>query len=145
MADNYLRLYVHFVWATWDRLPLIEPAWENNLYHEIHNEVHGIGAKVLALGGIENHLHLRLRFTATHSMAELMKQIKGGSAFFINEQGLTRNHFKWQGGYAALTISQWNLTRVANYIRKQKQHHANNTTQPKMEFPDKFPFKDAEN
>ncbi len=74
MADNYLRLYAHFVWATWDRLPLIEPAWEGDLYHEIHNEVHHLGAKVLELGGIENHLHLLLRFTATHSIAELMQQ-----------------------------------------------------------------------
>ena len=94
MADNYLRLYVHFVWATWDRLPLIEPAWESDLYHEIHNEVHNVGAKVLELGSVENHLHLLLRFTATHNLAELIQQIKGGSAFFINEQGFTRNHFK---------------------------------------------------
>ncbi len=144
MADNYLRLYVHFVWATWDRLPLIEAAWEGDLYHEIQNQVRGMDAKVLELGGIENHLHLLLRFTATHSMAQLMKQIKGGSAFFINEQGFTRNHFKWQGGYAALTVSQWNLTRIATYIRNQKQHHADNTTQSKMEFSDTFPFKDAE-
>ncbi len=142
MADNYLRLYVHFVWATWDRLPLIEPAWESALYHEIHSEVHEMGAKVLELGGIENHLHLLLRFTATHSMAGLIKQIKGSSAFFVNRHGFTHNHFKWQGGYAALTVSQWHLTRVANYIRNQKQHHAQNTTKLRMEFPDKFPFKD---
>ena len=116
MADNYLRLYVHFVWATWNRLPLIEPAWENALYHEIHNEVHQLNAKVLALGGIENHLHLLLRFTANHNVAGLMKQIKGGSAFFINQNEFTTNHFKWQGGYAALTVSQWNLSRIANYI-----------------------------
>ncbi len=143
MADNYLRLYVHFVWATWDRLPLIESEWESDLHHEIHNEVQGMGAKVLELGGIETHLHLLLRFEATHSMAELMKQIKGGSAFFINEKGLTHNHFKWQRGYAALTVSQWNLTMVANYIRNQKEHHAHNTLRPKLEFPDKFPFDDA--
>ena len=144
MADNYLRLYVHFVWATWDRLPLIESAWEDDLYHEIHNEVHGMGAKVLELNGIENHLHLLLRFTATHNIAELIQQIKGGSAFFVNQQGFTRNHFKWQGGYAALTVSQWNLTRIANYIRNQKQHHADNTTRSRLELPKNFPFKDAE-
>ena len=138
MADNYLRLYVHFVWATWDRLPLIESAWESALYHEIHNKAHKLDAKVLALGGIENHLHLLLRLTANHSMAGLMKQIKGGSAFFVNERGLTANHFKWQGGYAALTVSQWNLTRVAHYIRNQKQHHAVNTTKSHMELPTDF-------
>ena len=141
MADNYLRLYVHFVWATWDRLPLIEPAWENALFHEIHHEAHQLDAKVLALGGVENHLHLLLRFNATHSIAGLMKQIKGGSAFFVNQNEFTTDHFKWQGGYAALTVSQWNLSRIANYIHNQKQHHAANTTKPNMEFPD-FPWQD---
>ena len=25
MRDNFTQLYIHFVWATWDRLPLITP------------------------------------------------------------------------------------------------------------------------
>ena len=138
MPNNYLRLYLHVVWATYDRLPLIESEWEAALYHEIHNEANNVEAKVLALGGIEDHVHLLIRFDATHSVAEIVKQIKGGSAFFVNEQGLTRNHFKWQGGYAALTVSQWNLDTISKYILNQKQHHAANTTIAKFELEDKL-------
>jgi hypothetical protein len=38
MRRNKLALFLHLVWATWDRLPLITPDIERRLYRNIESE-----------------------------------------------------------------------------------------------------------
>lgn len=33
------------------------------------------------------------------------------------------SEFSWQNGYGAFTVSESQVSRVADYIAKQKQHH----------------------
>lgn len=35
MRDNYTQLYIHCVWATWDRLSIITPDIQSAIYAEI--------------------------------------------------------------------------------------------------------------
>lgn len=35
MRANFTQLYVHCVWATWDRLPLITPDIQKEVYADI--------------------------------------------------------------------------------------------------------------
>ena len=35
MRRNKLSIFLHLVWATWDRLPMITPEIERRLYREI--------------------------------------------------------------------------------------------------------------
>jgi putative transposase len=37
MRENYARLYVHLVWGTWDRLPLITPEIRVAVYQGSRN------------------------------------------------------------------------------------------------------------
>jgi hypothetical protein len=44
MRRNKLALFVHLVWATWDRLPLITPAVERPLYRCLDKEALDLSA-----------------------------------------------------------------------------------------------------
>jgi REP element-mobilizing transposase RayT len=123
MRRNKLALYVHLVWATWDRLPLILPDVERRLYRNIESEVRKMGCVVLALNGTVDHVHLVISTTATIAIADLVKQIKGVSSHFVNEVLRPETQFKWQGGYGAFTVSRWDLPIVVGYVKKQKEHH----------------------
>ncbi len=124
MRRNKLALYLHLVWATWDRLPLITPEIERPLYRNIESEARGMGCVVLALNGMEDHVHLALKYPATVSVAELMKQVKGVSSHFVNETLQPETHgFKWQGSYGAFTVSREAVDRVVGYVRHQKERH----------------------
>jgi putative transposase len=57
-------------------------------------------------------------------VAHLVKQVKGVSSHFVNETLRPEQQFKWQGGYAAFTISRWDLPKVVGYVKRQKEHHA---------------------
>ena len=133
MRHNKLALYVHFVWSTWDREPLISAEIERNLFRAMQSEAENLGCRVIAIGGVEDHVHLLLSFPPTIEISRLVKQIKGVSSLFANKTLALDGSFKWQASYAAITVSRWDLAKVKNYIRRQKQHHANGTAKPTLE------------
>ena len=49
-----------------------------------------------------------------------MKQIKGTSSHYINENNLIFEKFAWQKGYAVFSVSHFNVESVYDYIKKQK-------------------------
>jgi putative transposase len=69
MRRNKLAIFPHRVWATWDRLPLIDAASERRLYHEIESEALKMRCIVLALNGMPDH-----ELTATCSTGSTFRQ-----------------------------------------------------------------------
>ena len=133
MRENRLALYVHLVGATWDRWPLITPEIESDVHHTLRGLAQRAGCKVLALGGTENHVHLLVEIPATLSVSALIRSIKGASAHWINETLQPSSLFKWQGSYAAFTVSRWDVKNISAYVKNQKEHHAAGTILPLLE------------
>ena len=123
MRRNKLALYLHMVWTTWDRLPLITPDIERRLHRNIESEAQKQGCTVLALNGTEDHVHLLVSFPTTITIADLVKQVKGVSSHFVNETLQPASQFKWQGSYGAFTVSRWDVDKIIEYIKRQKEHH----------------------
>jgi REP element-mobilizing transposase RayT len=123
MRRSKLVLFVHLVWATWDRLPLITPQIERRLYRCVEAEAIRQGCTVLALNGAEDHLHVLVSLPSTISIADLVKQLKGVSSRFVNEVLQPECSFKWQGSYGAFSVSAADVDRVRTYVQQQKEHH----------------------
>ena len=133
MRRNRLCLYVHLVWATWDRLATITPEIERQLHRNIDREASRNGCAILALNGTADHVHLLVTIPATITIADLVKQVKGVSSRFINEALHPAAQFKWQGSYGALTVSRWDVDPIAAYIKRQKEHHSANDLRTDLE------------
>ena len=133
MRRNKLAIYLHLVWATWDRLPLIDPASERRLYREIESEALKMRCIVLALNGMPDHVHVVLIMSSTVSIADLVKQLKGASSHFYNQVLQPEMPFKWQGSYGAFTVSRWDVDKIVAYVKNQKQHHADAMLLPEWE------------
>jgi hypothetical protein len=70
-----------------------------------------------------DHVHCLFLLSKQQSIAEVIKQEKGSSAHFINQQQILPVRFSWQNGYAAYSVSEKAVTKVFEYIKNQKQHH----------------------
>jgi len=123
MHRDKVAIYVHLVWATWDRLPLITPAIERTLHRVIANEVQKMGCTLLALNSVPDHVHILVQMPSTITVAKLVKQLKGVSSYFINEVLKPESSFKWQGLYGAFSVSRWDVDQIVAYIQRQKEHH----------------------
>ncbi len=128
-------VFVHLVWATWDRLPPLTGTVERDAHRAIEAKCGELGAEVLAIGGVEDHVHLLVRLPATLAVADLLKHVKGASAHLVAQRTHANQFFKWQGGYAAFAVSVGHLSRVTRYIVCQREHHAANTLIPALELP----------
>jgi REP element-mobilizing transposase RayT len=122
-----LPIYVHLVWATWNRLPLLSEEMSKQVYHAVGAKCRELGAQVVAIGGTEDHVHLLVRLPATLSVADLLKHIKGASSHLVTHRLAPGQSFKWQGSYGACSVSPRHLAQVSDYIARQREHHATGT------------------
>ncbi len=131
MRHPHARLYVHLVWATWDRAPLITPEIRDRIYPVMQHQASKLGVQIVAIGGIEDHVHVLARFPTTISMADLVGRMKGASSHMVTQ--VMGQPFKWQGAYGAFTLAKSGLSRTRDYVLNQEMHHRNGTTYAALE------------
>jgi putative transposase len=124
MSRSLTEIYLHFVWATKKREPVLTAQCEPIVYRCIQKECWRLGVTVLALGGLEDHVHLLAVMPGHVSASHLMQQVKGVSARFANGELPQTMFLQWQEGYHALSVSRPHVQRVKQYVLCQKQHHA---------------------
>ena len=128
MRRSKSEIYLHFVWATWQRRPWVTEAIERDVYRCIENEARQLNCAVLALNGMPDHVHLLVQIPTTLCPSHLAKQVKGVSSAFINDNFSVEERFHWQENYAVFSVSRSHLKRVIRYVNRQKEHHAQGTT-----------------
>ena len=133
MARNWERAYLHFVWGTWDRLPLVTEDIERGVHRYISQVCNDDRCDVLAVGGMPDHVHLLVALPGTLGYSDLMKHVKGGSSRLVTEKLKPGEWFAWQGHYGVTAVCPSHKDAVIRYILNQKQHHADGTLWPHAE------------
>jgi putative transposase len=123
MPHSYNKIWIHAIWSTKERLPLIHPMVESKIHQFIAEQLREQGCPVRIINGMPDHIHCLFLLSPQRSIAEVIKQIKGGSSHFINQNNLITEKFAWQTGYAAYSVSESVVDKVFQYIKNQKQHH----------------------
>ena len=130
---NLLRSYMHFIWTTHDRLPLLTEDIERQVYRYIATVCKDMKCEVLAIGGMPDHVHLLVLMPTTVTFADLMKNVKAGSSRLVSAELKPGEWFEWRKNYAVFAVSSSHKNRVLAYILNQKQHHADATLIPSLE------------
>ena len=123
MEKTYSQIYIHFVFAVFQRQKLIQPTWKNELYKYICGCISNQKCKVIQIGGTDDHIHILVSMIPTISPSKLMFYVKRSSSLWINQQRLSKFHFAWQEGFGAFSYAPSQLKSVANYISRQETHH----------------------
>lgn len=127
MSHSYTKIWIHAIWATKLRAPLIQSKFESQLYQFIRDQLREVGCPVRIINGMPDHIHCLFLLSRDKSIADVIKHIKGISSYHVNQQKWTSEVFAWQTGYAAFAVSQSVTERVFQYIRNQKEHHRKKT------------------
>jgi REP element-mobilizing transposase RayT len=109
------------VFSTKDRQKLITSNLRDDLYGYLGGIIKNLAGVALAIGGIEDHVHILAGLMATHRLDHLMRELKASSSGWVRRE---RNpKFAWQSGYGAFAVSAGNLPKVKSYIHNQFEHH----------------------
>jgi REP element-mobilizing transposase RayT len=123
MTKSNSQVWVHAVWSTKNRMRLIDRSFETQLYKFISNQFYEMGCVLKIVNGTQDHIHCLFLMNKTKSIADVIKHVKGSSSFFINQSNFIDDYFIWQRGYPAYAVSEWELDKIYNYIKNQKDHH----------------------
>ncbi|MCB9893238.1 MAG: IS200/IS605 family transposase [Planctomycetes bacterium] len=123
MGHTYTNLNYHLVFSTKDRLPLITQDVQPRLYAYIGGIIRDVKGEMLAIGGVDDHVHILCRLGTVVSVADVLRQIKGSSSRWANDELELGSKFGWQTGYAAFSVSQSKTPNVERYIAEQEEHH----------------------
>ncbi len=121
------QIYIHFVWKTWDQEPILVESVKERLYAAMLKRCDELECPAIAIGGIEDHVHLLVYLHPSIAVANLVKDIKGASSHLMNHEIRRGGNFRWQGSYGAFSIRENEVEQVKAYILNQHSHHANNT------------------
>ncbi len=133
MSHTYANLQYHIVFSTKNRYPYISPIIETALYPYIGGIIRQRDGMLIEIGGMPDHVHVLARFKPRFSVAEMLKNIKGGSSSWLNEQSFCTEFFAWQPGYSAFSVSESQISTVRRYIQRQKEHHRDLSYQEELE------------
>ncbi len=119
MAHSFNCVYVHIVFSTKGRLPLIPKDQQHRLWRYLGGILANHDMKSAAIGGMPDHVHILASLSSGTSVARAVNLLKSNSSKWMRE----REDFAWQEGYAAFSVSASALDSVVQYIENQAQHH----------------------
>lgn len=121
MGSTLTNILFHLVFSTKHRQPLILAEFRDRLYEYMGGIIRAQRGVLIEIGGVEDHIHLLIRWHTDMALSELMRQLKGGSSLWVHES--LQRPFGWQDGYAAFSVSQSGVEAVRRYIQTQDAHH----------------------
>jgi putative transposase len=125
MANTYSQLYVQTVFAVQNRDALIDKSWRENLFKYTTGIVENKGQKLLAIGGVADHIHIFFGYdNMTITIPDLVREIKKSTNSYIKDNRFTPYKFNWQEGYGAFSYGQSQIDSVCKYVLNQEEHHS---------------------
>jgi putative transposase len=120
---SYCRCWLHIVWATLERRPLLAPPAPAKVsaYLTSYAKEKGIYMRINYVNA--DHVHVLIDLPVTKPIEEVVQLLKGGSSHWINESNLVPGKFGWQRGYGAFSVSHSGVEEVGAYIANQEEHH----------------------
>ena len=132
MPQSLAKVYLHVVFSTKNREPLLAEAWREELFCVLGGAANDLGCQSLIVGGMADHVHLLFQLGRTITIADAVGKIKSTSSLWIGQKHLGVERFHWQAGYAALSVSQANVEAVRAYLRDQPDHHRKQSFQDEL-------------
>ncbi len=139
----FVKVYIHFVWSTKNREPLLATkeirfkVWQHIKEYAKEKDIF-----IDFINGYAEHCHCLVSLGTDQSISKIMNLLKGESSFWIDQQQLCDGKFEWQNDYFAASVSESRLDKVRNYIKTQEEHQKVKPFQEEFDaFISKYGFK----
>jgi REP element-mobilizing transposase RayT len=123
MPGTYSQLLLHIVTSTKGRESWISAGVAERLYPYIGGIVRAEKGSLYAIGGVEDHVHMYLRWRPDGAVSDLMRTVKSRSSKWVHETFPHLAQFARQEGYSVFSVSKSEEEALKTYIAGQAEHH----------------------
>lgn len=131
MGQSLAQNYIHLIFGTKGRIPLIPGEKEDDLHAYIAGILKNYDSPALKINSMPDHIHILFRLSKNYPLTKVVEEVKKTSSKWMKLQGAPT--FTWQIGYGAFSVSSSKVATVENYIHNQKEHHKHKTFQEEVE------------
>ena len=129
MPQSLSKVIVHIIFSTKERESWLGLDVRPRMHAYLATICRDLGAEVVRVGGVADHVHIVTTLPRTVSQAQLIEQIKKVSSKWIKTLDARYRSFFWQRGYGAFSVSPSQLEAVLEYVDTQQEHHRTRTFQ----------------
>ena len=138
---GYTKLWVHIVWTTKNRKPLLQKELRPVIFNHIRENATRKGIYIDSINGHLEHVHCLISMESGQNIEEILRLLKGESSFWINKNKILPCKLEWQDEYFAVSVSESAVDRVRRYIKNQEEHHRKKSfTEEYQEFRKSYGF-----
>jgi REP element-mobilizing transposase RayT len=123
MGQALVKNYLHIIFSTKNREPLIHPPVDAELHSYLGGICNNLDCQVIKVGGYTDHIHILCMLSKKVTIVKLIEELKSHSSKWIKTQGEGYENFYWQDGYGAYSVNPTNIDSVIFYITNQHEHH----------------------
>lgn len=123
MPQSLANIYIHLIFSTKERVPLLTDAIRPELHSYMATVLANLNSPALLINSVKDHVHILFNMGRTVTLAQVVEEVKKSSSKLIKTQSPELASFAWQAGYGGFSVSASNVPMVTNYIRGQEEHH----------------------
>ena len=124
MPQSHAGIFIHFIFSTKDRLPLLrDPGLRNEMHRVLNGISKDLGSEPIQVGGVEDHVHALIRLSRTTSCSNWVKEAKRRSSMWAKQRDPSLADFGWQAGFGAFSLYRDGIEATTQYILNQELHH----------------------
>ena len=123
MPQSLRKVYVHLVFSTKHRRPMIDDAIKSELFAYMGGICQALECHPLRVGGHDDHVHILCALSRKVALMDLLEEVKKRSSLWIKTKSERYRTFYWQEGYGAFSVKPSQIEVVVRYIENQAEHH----------------------
>ncbi|EKD28796.1 MAG: transposase [uncultured bacterium] len=129
MGQSLVKNYIHIVFSTKNRDPLIHPSYEEELHSYLGGICKNLECHPIKIGGYIDHIHMLCMLSKKIALMKLLEEVKSHSSKWMKSKDESLKNFYWQDGYGAFSVNPTEVDTVNTYISNQHEHHSKKTFQ----------------
>mgnify|MGYP000985830904 CR=1 FL=1 len=129
MGQSLNKIYVHLVFSTKYREPLITDLIKDELFSYLGGICKNLECNPIQVGGHKDHVHILCLLSKKIALMDWLEKVKSNSSKWMKTKGAEFENFYWQNGYGAFSVNPTEIETVKNYILHQEEHHEKKTFQ----------------
>lgn len=129
MSQSLAKNYVHIVFSTKYRQPMIVAPFEQELHSYLGGICKRLECQPIKIGGYTDHVHILCMLSKKIALMKLLEEVKSHSSKWMKTNDESLSNFYWQDGYGAFSVNPAGVDRVTAYISNQHEHHRKKTFQ----------------
>jgi len=129
MGQSLVKNYIHIVFSTKQREPIIRPPYEEGLHTYLGGICNSLECRPIRIGGFTDHIHILCMLSKKMALVKLIEELKSHSSKWMKTKDRSLEHFYWQNGYGAFSVNPTEVDTVVAYIANQHEHHSKKTFQ----------------